>query len=397
MSTNAATGHGQTPISFNNNPQGVPQYPQPPDQNALKRKLAPQQDFAGQQLYHADKQVKLEHRAGTGAPIAAAAMFNLNQGQQGQNPQQPQQIMFQGQAQVPQQNAPQQPNMQGQPMQQQIQQQQQRRPPQHWTTEDRNKYIEQVRKVLEQYGKDSPQGQAAQQSLKLMMQQMQQSGQKAQQGQVAVPDARAVQVPPAHTNGDPQALHRWRVNLTARYTQGQQKMKQIRDQLQIHSHQVAQQGGQPDPQTRASMNDLARQFKTIDAWCVSARASGQLLQNPNLGQNRAQTQLPTGAGPGADGGQQQKAAGVQQQPQQPAMAGIEQQAQQQNTVSQQPVQAQQGQVWVPLFLSPTSMLLFYRGRWAPCTLRFFTVGLEFLPSVAGCHVVILLHWKGSRG
>ena len=366
MSNNSGGGHG-------NNPQGVSVYPQSP--NTLKRKVPPhllphhllQQQLPLQQRNYGsspEKQIKLE------TPVSVPAMFNLNQGQQGQNIQQPQQVMFQGQ----QQNAPQQ-NVQGQPGQQP----QQRRMPVPMTEEDRQKYINSVKGIIERFGPESPQAKQAQRQLSAMMQYIQQRA--AQQGQPAQgSDAQAAaqgrpgmghsvsspaqfQPPP---NADPQRLHNWRLNLTTRYTQGQQKMKQIREQLQIHSQQMVQltQAGQTQEspqvlQMKATMNDLAKQYKQIDNWCTAAKNSGHVVQNPTIQQqNRLQTVAGAGTG-GASGGQQQGGAGAVQMQQSPSM-GVEQQGQQQNVGSQQAQpQPQQGQVIRPSRIVSPSYIAFH--------------------------------------
>lgn len=369
MFNNGGSGHGQFPNY--NNPQGVPVYPQTP--NTLKRKIPPhlppqylpqQQLLLQQQNYGRSlgKQIKLE------PPIAVPAMFNPNQGQQGQNIQQPQQMVFQGQGQGQQQNAPQQ-NIQGQPGQQP----QQRRMP--VTEEERQKFINSVKGIIERFGPESPQAKQAQRSLSAMMQYIQ----RAQQGQPAQgSDAQATaqgrpgmghsvsslaqfQPPP---NADPQRLHNWRLSLTTKYTQGQQRMKQIRDQLQIHSQQMSQltQAGQTHEspqvlQMKTAMNELAKQYKQIESWCTTAKNSGHIIQNPTI-QQQSRLQAVAGGGTGgASGGQQQGGAGAAQMQQQSASMGVEQQGQQQNVGVQQQAQPQQGQVIHPSHIVSPSYIL----------------------------------------
>lgn len=155
-------------------------------------------------------------------------------------------------------------------------------------------------------------------------------------------------------NADPQRLHNWRLNLTTKYTQGQQKMKQIRDQLQIYQqmNQSTQAGQtQESPQVlqmKTNMNELAKQYKQIESWCTAAKNSGHIIQNPTI-QQQSRLQAVGGAGTGgagtggASGGQQQSGAGAVQMQQQSSSMGVEQQGQQQNVGSQQQAQTQQGQ------------------------------------------------------
>lgn len=339
-------------------------------------KYLPRQKLLQQQNYYGrppEKQIKLAPRGNSVLPIAVPAMFNPNQGQQGQSIQQPQQMMFQGQGQGQQQNAPQQ-NVQGQPGQQP----QQRRMPVSMTEEDRQKYINGVKSIIDRYGPDSPQAKQAQRQLTAMMQFIQRATQQGQPAQGS--DAQAAtqgrpsmghsvsspaqfQPPP---NADPQRLHNWRLNLTTRYTQGQQKMKQIRDQLQIQSQQMSQltQAGQMHEspqalQVKATMNELAKQYKQIDNWCIAAKNSGQVLQNP-IQQNRLQATASAGTGTGgASVGQQQGGAGAVQMQQQSSSMGVEQQGQQQNVGSQQQAQTQQGQVIHP-FHTVSPLYIVYR-------------------------------------
>ncbi|KAF8424153.1 hypothetical protein EV426DRAFT_105049 [Tirmania nivea] len=295
-------------------------------------------------------------------------MFNPNQGQQGQNIQQPQQMMFQGQGQGQQQNAPQQ-NVQGQPGQQP----QQRR---IVTEEERQKYIHSLKGIIERFGPESHQAKQAQKQFSMMMQYIQRAAQQGQPAQGSDIQAAAqgrpgvghsvsspaqFQPPP---NADPQRLHTWRHGLTSRYTQCQQKMKQIREQLQIHSLQMTQltQAGQTHEspqvlQLKATMNELAKQYKQIESWCAAAKNSGHVLPNPTIQQqNRLQAVAGTGTS-GASGGQQQGGAGAVQMQQQSSSMGVEQQGQQQNVGSQQQAQSQQGQVIRPSRLDSLSYIV----------------------------------------
>ncbi|KAF8449646.1 hypothetical protein BGX38DRAFT_541821 [Terfezia claveryi] len=281
-------------------------------------------------------------------------MFNPNQGQQGQNIQQPQQMMFQGQGQGQQQNAPQQ-NVQGQPGKQP----QQRRMPVPMTEEDRQKYINSMKTIIERYGPESPQAKQAQRSLTAMMQYIQRAAQGSDaqvtvQGRPgmghSVSSPAQFQPPP---NADPQRLHNWRLNLTTRYAQGQQKMKQIRDELQIHSQQMNQsiQAGQTQEspqvvQMKTTMSELLKQYKQIENWCTAAKNSGHVVQNPTIQQQSRPPAGGAGTG-GASGGQQQGGAGAVQMQQQSSSMGVEQQGQQQIVGSQQQAQTQQGQVIRP--------------------------------------------------
>jgi len=278
-------------------------------------------------------------------------MFNPSQGQQGQNIQQSQQMMFQGQGQGQgqgqQQNAPQQRRV--------------------MTEEDRQKYINSLKSHIERFGPESPQGKQAQRQLSVMMQYIQ----RAQQGQSSDAQAAAqgrpvighsvsnpaqFQPPP---NADPQRVYNFRVNLTTKYTQAQQKMKQIRDQLQIQSQQMAQltQSGQTQDslqvsQLKATMNELAKQFKQIESWYTAAKNSGNVLPNP-IQQNRLQA-VASANTDGASGGPQPGGAGAVQMQQQSSSMGVEQQGQQQNAGSQQQAQPPQGQVICPLrIVSPS--------------------------------------------
>lgn len=259
----------------------------------------------------------------SGVPVAAAAMFDPNQGQQGQPPQQ---IMFQGQSQgqgqVQLNVTPQ--NAQGQ------QGPQQRR----YTEEERQKVVASLRQIVEKYGQESPQAKQAHAQFKQWMLQYYTHAHNRQQGQSSEPQtaqgrqaighsvANPAQFkPPA--NGDPQAVHRFRLGLTSRYAQGQQRMKQIREQLHIQSNKVQAlqaAGGQGTEnqqlqQIKANMTELARQFKTIDAWCQGALQSGQLLTQPNRMQTASETATVSAT---VGGGSQQ-----------PSIAGIDQQQQEQ--------------------------------------------------------------------
>ena len=338
---NSSSSRGQIPTA---NPKGVP-YSQPP--NSLKRKSPPQlppqylqqqqQQQQQQQLllqqeheqqhqhdqYHGEppgKQIKLEP-FGSGVPVAAAVMFNPNQGQQ--NIQPPQQIMFQGQGQGQGQA---QPNVTPQNAQGQQGLQQRR-----YTEEDKQKLTASMRQIVEKFGPESQRAQQAHTHYKNWMIQYFAQNRTTQHGQSS--ESQTAQGRPAigHSvanpaqfkppvNGDPQTVHRFRAGLTSRYTQGQQKMNQIREQLQ--AYQAAGGQGTENPhfqQIKAAMNDLARQFKTIDAWCRAAQQSGQLLIGQ---QNRVQAAAEIAAGPATvEGGSQQPAGiGQQQQDQQPQPA-----------------------------------------------------------------------------
>lgn len=410
-------------------PQPSPQYlqqqhlqQQQQQQHQQHQQYQQKQHHQEQQHYYVDppsKQLKFDS-SGTRVPATVKAMFNPNQGQQAQK--QPQETYFQGQqfpvqARVPMQMAPQmapqltpQQNTQGQPGQQQPQ----RRIPIPLTEEDRQRYIGSVKSIIERYGQDSPQGKQAQAQLRAMMQYLQQQNRSAQQGQPAQtsdqqggaqgqqgvapgqqggaqgrpamghPVSSPAQFqPPA--NADPQTLHRWRLNLTSRFTQGQQKMKQIREQLQIQSGQMTQlqkAGQTPESpqilQIKQTMNELAKQFKTIESWCIAARNSGQILQNP-LQPNRPQA--PTGAvTSGAGSGQQQGAAGAVTMQQQSSSMGVDQQGQQgqqQNIGNQQqqapPPQPPQGQV-----LQTSSLIIIYtRIPFASFTLSLILTSHSF--------------------